>query len=130
MLRYLSLDWIDALTAEVAASESLRTMAAQTEVGITQVVNGSPDGDVVYHLQVGGGHASFGAGPADPEHVRFTQDWATAVGVATGAVNAQDAFIKGRILLTGDQQKLMASAPVFKELDAVFAAVRERTTYE
>ncbi len=114
VLRYLSLDWIDALTAEVAASDSLRDLAAATDVGITQVVTDGPEGDVVYHLQLGAGSASFGPGAAHPEHVRFTQDWSTAVAVATGAMNAQDAFIKGRILLTGDQQKLVASAPVFK----------------
>ena len=130
VLRYLSLDWIDALTAEVAGSDSLRELATTTDVGITQVVKAGPEGDVVYHLQLGAGSASFGAGAAEPEDVRFTQDWETAVAVATGAMNAQDAFIKGRILLTGDQQKLMASAPVFKELDSVFASVRERTSYE
>jgi putative sterol carrier protein len=57
------------------------------------------------------------------------QTWETAVAVATGDMNAQDAFINGRILLTGNQQKLMSSQPVFRALDAVFAVVRERTEY-
>jgi hypothetical protein len=68
-------------------------------------------------------------GGAFPEHVRMQQTWDTAVAVATGALDAQDAFIGGRILLTGDQQQLMASQPVFKALDAVFSVVRERTEY-
>ena len=58
------------------------------------------------------------------------QDWATAVGVATGAANAQDAFINGQIRLFGDQQALMGAQPVFGALDHIFAAVRERTRYE
>ena len=41
-----------------------------------------------------------------------------------GRLNAQEAFIGGRILLTGDQQKLIDSQPVFGALDAVFASVR------
>jgi SCP-2 sterol transfer family len=130
VIRYLSLAWIEALTTEVAASDSLQQLANETEIGVTQVVTDGPEGDVVYHLQVGDGSAAFGPGAAYPEHVRFQQTWATAVGVATNELNAQEAFIKGRILLTGDQQKLMANQPVFEALDKVFGSVRPRTSYE
>jgi putative sterol carrier protein len=129
VVRYLSLEWIDALTAEVSASERLRALAEAHTVGVTQVVTDGPEGDVVYHLQVGGGAASFGAGPAEPEDVRMEQSWDTATAVATGTLNAQEAFLTGRVLLVGDQQKLMATQPVFAELDAVFATVRARTEY-
>jgi putative sterol carrier protein len=78
---------------------------------------------------VGDGRAAFGPGAADPEDVRFEQDWDTAVAVATEKLNAQQAFITGRIRLTGDQQKLLVSTPVFQALDAVFTTVRARTDY-
>lgn len=128
-VRYLSLDWIDALSTAVAASADMRAVAAEHTVGVTQTVTGGPEGDVTYHLQVGEGSASFGPGPASPEDVRFVQDWQTAVGVATNALNAQQAFITGRIRLTGDPQKLSASTPVFAALDAIFAEVRAFTEY-
>ena len=128
-LRYLSLEWIKALSAEVAASDHMRELADQHTVGVTQVVSGGPEGDVSYHLRVADGDASFGAGPADPEDVKMEQDWQTAVDVATGELNAQEAFIGGKIRLFGDQQKLLDSQPVFGALDAVFASVRERTDY-
>lgn len=128
-VRYLSLEWIDALSRQVAASDTLSELAGTHTVGITQIVSNGPEGTVVYHLQVGDGHASFGPGAADPEDVRFEQDWDTAVAVATEQLNAQQAFITGRIRLTGDQQKLLDSTPVFGALDAVFTTVRERTDY-
>ncbi|MGA1244242.1 MAG: SCP2 sterol-binding domain-containing protein [Ilumatobacteraceae bacterium] len=128
-VRYLSLEWIDALSAEVAASASLTELANSHEVGITPVVSGGPDGKVVYHLQVGSGRAAFGPGVADPEHVRFEQEWDTAVAVATEKLNAQQAFITGRIRLFGDQAKLQESTPVFAALDTVFGTVRGRTDY-
>jgi putative sterol carrier protein len=130
MLRYLSLDWINALSEEVDRNEHLREIAASHRIGVTQVVSDGPEGDVTYHLTVGDGEAAFGAGPADPEDVKMEQDWETAVAVATGALNAQEAFIGGRIRLFGDQQKLLDAQPVFGALDAVFSSVRERTTYE
>jgi hypothetical protein len=129
VIRYLSLEWLEALTADVAASAELQGLAAHHTIGVTQVITDGPEGTVVYHLQVGDGLARFGAGSAFPEDVRMEQTWETATGVATGAMNAQEAFIKGRILLTGSQQKLVESQPVFAALDGVFRAVRDRTEY-
>jgi len=57
------------------------------------------------------------------------QSWDTAVAVAQGELNAQDAFVSGHIRLFGDQQRLLASQPVFRALDAVFTDVRSRTEY-
>lgn len=129
VLRYLSLEWLDTLTTTVAADPALQALASEHEIGVTQVVTDGPEGTVTYHVQVGNGAAAFGAGPAEPEHVRMQQSWETAVAVATGALDPHEAFIRGRILLTGDQQRLMTAQPVFGALDAVFADVRERTDY-
>jgi hypothetical protein len=128
-VRYLSLDWIDAVAAEAGRSAAVAEAAAGCTVGVTQVVTEAPEGTVIYSLQTGDGRLSFAAGPAYPEDVRFEQTWETAVAVATGALNAQEAFIQGRIVLTGDQQKLMDSQPVFSAMGPVFDSVRERTEY-
>ena len=128
--RYLSLEWINELTAQVAASDHMRELAASHQLGVTQVVSDGPEGDVTYHLQIGNGEASFGAGIADPEDVKMEQSWDTAVAVATGELNAQDAFINGHIRLWGDQQKLLDNQAVFGALDTVFTTVKEQTTYE
>ena len=130
VVRYLSLDWIDAVAADVASDDRLGDLAGQHEIGFTQVVSGGPEGDVTYHLQVGGGRIGFAAGPADPEHVRMEQAWDTAVAIATGELNAQEAFVNGHIRLVGDQKRLLDAQAVFGALDSVFSAVRERTTYE
>jgi putative sterol carrier protein len=129
MVRYLSLDWIDELQRAVQANEHLSELAESHEIGLTQLVTDGPEGTVTYHLQVGGGGADFGVGEADPEHVRMEQTWRTAVAVATGEMNAQEAFINGNIRLSGDQQRLLDSQPVFGALDSIFADVRQRTDY-
>jgi hypothetical protein len=131
VVRYLSLDWIDAVATEIARDGEIQRLAGEHEVfiGVTQVVSGGPEGDVTYHLQVGNGSAMLAPGPAEPEHVRMEQTWDTAVAVATGALNAQEAFVSGRILLHGDQQRLLAAQPVFGALDAAFASVRTATDY-
>ena len=128
-VRYLSLEWIGALTEAVASNQAIALLASEHNIGITQTVTGGPEGEVTYHLQVGDGHATFGAGAAEPEDVRFEQDWETATAVATDKLNAQQAFITGRIRLYGDQEKLLANTPVFAALDEVFVAVRTFTEY-
>ena len=129
-MRYLSLDWIDAVAGAVAASDRLQDMAPAHTIGFTQVVTEGPEGDVTYHLQVEDGKVSFAAGPADPEHVRMEESWDTAVAVATGTLNAQEAFVNGHIRLRGDQQRLLDSQSLFGALDSVFTAVRAETVYE
>ena len=129
MVRYLSLAWIDALTREVAKSASLAALAVDHDIAVTQIVTDGPEGDVTYHLRLGNGSASFGAGPAEEEDVRMQQSWSTATAIATGDLNAQEAFIKGLIRLSGNQQKLIDSQPVFAALDSVFTSVREQTEY-
>lgn len=129
-MRYLSLEWIDALNLAVAASDAMRRAAADQSIGVTQVVTGTPDGDVSYHLVVADGVARFGAGPADSEDVRMEQDWDTAVGIALGTTNLEAALFDGRLRFSGDPEKLMASRDVFAALNAIFDDVRTRTTYE
>lgn len=89
-----------------------------------------PPGDVVYHLIVADGAATFGAGAAPDEDVRMEQSWDTAVAVATGTMNTQELLIGGKISVTGDLQKLIACQAVFVALDAVFETVRQETVYE
>ena len=127
--RYLSADWIQAVSSAVAADTTLQQLARQHTVGLTQVVTGTPHGDVAYHLQVGNGVATLTSEEASPEDVRFTEPWETAVAVATGVLNAQEAFINGHIKFVGDHQKLIDAGDVFAALNPIFDKIREATDY-
>ena len=58
-MRYLSLEWIDAIAARVAEDPTLAELAHGHEIGLTQLVTGGPEGDVTYHVQVGSGAIAF-----------------------------------------------------------------------
>ena len=130
MPRYLSPEWIDDVRARVGESPVLSAGAVPSSLRLTQVVTEAPGGDVTYHLAVDDGAATFGGGAAADEDLRLESDWPTAVAVATGRLNAQDAFIQGRIRLKGDHSKLVDAVPVLIALDAVVADLRPHTTYE
>ena len=128
-LRYLSADWVQAVSDAVAANTELQKLASIYSVGLTQVVTSTPHGNVVYHLQVRNGIALLARGEASPEDVRFTEPYDTAVAVATGVLNAQEAFINGHIKFVGDHQKLIDAGDVFAALNPIFDKIRETTDY-
>jgi putative sterol carrier protein len=117
------------VAAGAAAHDVLCATAKGRHFAVTEVVTGGPEGDVSYHLAVRDGDVRFGAGPADDEDVRFVQDWGTAVAVAQGELNAQEAFLAGHIRLTGSQLALMSNQDLFAALGAVFDRVRPGTDY-
>ena len=125
MVEYLSPAWLDTIRAELAARDGLSAAAADQTVGFTQEIT---DG-ATYHVAVAGGVVTVGWGPARPEHVRLRTDRRTAVAVATGTLNAQEAFITGHLVLTGDQQHLLAVQPLLLALDDVMRSVNEQTSY-
>ena len=129
-LRYLSADWVQAVSEAVTANTVLQQLSSIHSVGLTQVVTGTPHGDVVYHLQVGNGVAVLASGESSPEDVRFTEPYDTAVAVATGGLNAQEAFINGHIKFVGDHQKLIDAGDVFAALNPIFDKIRETTDYK
>lgn len=129
-LRYLSADWVQAVSDAVATNAELQQLASIHSVGLTQVVTGTPHGDVIYHLQVRDGVARLETGVASPEDVRFTEPYDTAVAVATGALNAQEAFINGHIKFVGDHQKLIDAGDVFAALNPIFDNMRQMTDYK
>lgn len=129
-MRYLSIDWLEALNTELQANTAMASVAKDHSIAVTQVITDSPDGDVSYHLSVRDGSAQIGPGAAVDEDVRLEQSYDTAVAVATGRANTQELFVNGSIRIHGDITKLIASEPVFAALDSVFEAVRPHVQYD
>lgn len=112
---YLSPEWIDQLHATVVQA----ALSAEPPVVL--------DYDIIdaarYHVTVGPDGAAVVEGPAEAPTAIFTQDRATAVAVHAGHLSAEEAFISGRITMTGDAVTLMAHRELLGELAAVTAGV-------
>jgi hypothetical protein len=129
LLDHLSGPWLDAVDAELAARDRLRTQAATCPLGITQVVTGG-DAPLVYHFTSHGGAARVDWGPADPEDVRVTEDRVLAAAIASGRASAAEAFISGRVLITGDRDKLLDGRDLLAAFDAALVEVTRRTRFD
>ncbi len=128
-VRYLSTEWIEEVGSRVAGSAEIQTLAKTHTVGITQVVTGTPFGDVTYNFQVGSGRATFTQGVASPEDVRFSESWETALAVNNDTMSPDEAILLGHVTFTGDHTKLVAAGEVFALLDSIFEEVRALTTF-
>lgn len=129
MVSYLSDEWVHAVHTTASTSPAIRKAATGITIGVTQDITVDGRSDFVYHLVSSDGAVEFGIGPAPAEDIRFTQSRQTAVKVATGKLAAQEAFVTGKIRMTGNHQKLVDAQPLFAALEAVFDRVRQNTEY-
>ena len=130
MPRFLSGEWIAELASAAQGLHELPDGAPLPTAVIEQVVTRADGTEVRWHLRStpDGVHLGAGAAP-EPAHAVLQQDEATAVAVATGQLNAQQAFISGGLRLRGDVDVLLRAAALFAALEERFAPVRAATLF-
>lgn len=129
MARYLSPEWFAEINATAAAGDVSDAVSEGLRLVIQQLVTDGPEGDVRYAVRIEDGTVAVVPGEAPDADVTVTEDHATATAVARGDLAAPVAFMTGRIRVTGDTRALLAAQPALHRLDAVFAEVRERTSF-
>lgn len=126
MPRYLSPEWF-------AAAASPDPLTGPVTLSLEEVVRDTPDGTVVYRVEVAAGGARIVwpvASDAAPADLRITTDWSTAVEVARGDLSAQRALMEGRLRMSGSPGRLGDAASSLAGVDPLPSAVRATTTYE
>lgn len=126
MARFLSPEWF-----AQAQQDDPGDAGAATAV-LEQVVEGGPDGTVVYRVEVAGDRSRLVwpvPGRSAPADLRLTCDWPTAVAVARGELSTQNALMQGRLRVSGNPGRLADLAGEVQGLDPLPAAVRRDTTY-
>ncbi len=99
---------------------------------LEQVVDGTPDGRVVYRVAVGGDQARIvWPAPADapPADLRISCGWDTAVAIAKGDLSTQRALMEGRLRVKGNPARVGSNGSLPPGLDPVPPSVRAATTY-
>jgi len=125
--KYLTQEWLDT-TRELAADQPERPGAT---VKMQYVVTGGPEGDINYYWILENGkllESKLGT-LADAE-VTLTQSYDDATKVQKGELDANAAFMQGRVKVTGNMAKLMSllpltNAPEYKALQEKIAGITE-----
>ena len=121
MLKFLSPQWAEALVASLNDSTDGATLQG-VSFKLQQVVKGA-DGDVTYWIALDGGSFTGGIGPLDGADVTITQDYATAVELARGELNAQAAFMQGKLKVTGNMGMLLQNQDTIAALGPAMGAI-------
>ena len=127
MPKYLSQEWLDE-GKKLAEGQPDRPGASAR---MQYVVTGGPEGDIKYYWVLENGklqESQLGEMP-DPE-VTLTQSYEDAKKIQLGELDANAAFMQGRVKVTGNMAKLMAllpltNAPEYKQLQEQIGAITE-----
>ena len=127
MPKWLSQEWLDE-SKKLAESQPERPGASAR---MQYVVTGGPDGDIKYYWVLENGklqESQLGEMP-DPE-VTLTQSYEDAKKIQEGELDANAAFMQGRVKVTGNMAKLMSllpltNAPEYKALQEEIAGITE-----
>jgi len=127
MAKYLSQEWLD-LQKELGQEFPERPGATAR---MQYVITGTPDGDVSYFQVIEDGKMLESTLGTDPEaEFTLSQAYPDAVSIAKGELDANAAFMQGRIKVTGNMGKLMSlmpltQSPEYKDILAKVAAQTE-----
>lgn len=125
MVRFLSAEWLTAL------DQSARGLAVPDDVTLVveQVVTDADAGEVAYHLAFEAGRLRVHPGRAQAPSVSLRQSYDTAVALARGELNAQQAMALGRLRVAGDVALLSRYGGALRRMADVFGPLRDRTEF-
>ncbi len=128
MVKYLSEEWM-ALTNELAA-DFPETPGATAR--LQYVITGGPDGEVRYHHVIENGRTlAHGLGDDPEAEVTLTSSFEDKMKVDKGELDANAAFMQGRVKVIGNVAKLMALLPLTNKVEykTILEQVREQTEF-
>jgi alkyl sulfatase BDS1-like metallo-beta-lactamase superfamily hydrolase len=127
MAKWLTQEWLDE-TRKMAEGQPERPGATTT---MQYVVTGGPEGDIHYYWVLENGKLiESKLGDLPGAEVTLTQTYDDAKRIQKGELDANAAFMQGRVKVTGNMAKLMSLLPItnsaeYKALQEEIAKVTE-----
>ncbi|HLI44983.1 MAG TPA: SCP2 sterol-binding domain-containing protein [Acidimicrobiales bacterium] len=128
MTKWLTQEWLDE-GRELAESQPERPGATAR---MQYVVTGGPEGDVKYYWILENGKLlESKLGELPDAEVTLTESYDDAMRIQKGELDANAAFMQGRVKVTGNMAKLMSLLPITNspEYKALQQQILERTEF-
>jgi putative sterol carrier protein len=122
-VKFLTEEWAQAMTDALNSSESFQKAATGQQASIQQVVTDSPDGEVKYYFKLDGGTAEVSLGELADAEATISQNYETAVAIDRTELNAQNAFMQGKLKISGNMMKLMQLQGLFNAMPGAVSEV-------
>ena len=116
-IKFLSEEWAQQMTAALNASEEFKSAASNQQTKLQQVVTDTPQGgEGKYYFVLDGGNAEVSLGEIAEADATITQNYDTAVAINKQELNPQQAFMQGKLKISGNMMKLMQLQGVFNAM--------------
>ena len=116
-VKYLSEEWASSMTEALNSSDDFKSAASGQQVKLQQVVTDAPDGgETKYYFTLEGGAAEISLGELADAEATLTQSYDTSVAIAKQELNPQNAFMQGKLKISGNMMKLMQLQGVFNAM--------------
>ena len=116
MAKFLTAEWMDALTATINTHDGFKSAIANVELTLQFETNDAPDGcESVYYIAIAEGTATAAPGAAEAADATIGSTYETAVAISKGDLNTQMAFMTGKLKVSGNMAKLMMNQAMLGE---------------
>jgi len=115
-VKFLTKEWLEAVTAALQAHEGFKGAIAGTELTLQFEVPDAPEGtERTYLIAISGGGVQATAGPGASPDVTITNSYETAIAISKGELNTQMAFMTGKIKVAGNMTKLITNQAMLSQ---------------
>lgn len=116
-VKFLSEEWAQEVTNALNASDDFQSAGSGQSVKLQQVVTDTPDGgEQKYFFTLEAGKVQVGLGEITDAEATLTQTYETAVAITKQELNPQNAFMQGKLKISGNMMKLMQLQSVFNAM--------------
>lgn len=122
-VKFLSQEWAEQISAALNSSAEFRSAATSKGMGLQQVVKDAPEGEIRYYFALEDGDASIALGELTNPDATVEQSYETAVAMSRGEIGASQAFMQGKLKISGNMMKLMQLQGVLGAMPAAVKSV-------
>ena len=106
-VKFLSDEWLSEVQTRLNANDTFLNAAKGQSARLLNEVTGAPGGDVKYGFVLDGGKVELVKGDIENSEATLTQTYDVAVSMSKQEMTGQQAFMQGKLKISGNLMKMM-----------------------
>jgi putative sterol carrier protein len=112
-VKFLSDEWLSEVESRLNANDTFQSAAKGQAARLQNEITGAPGGDMKYGFVLDGGKVQLVKGDIDNAEATLTQSYDVAVSMSKQEMTGQQAFMQGKLKISGNLMKMMQLQGVF-----------------